>query len=320
MLNMHSTIPENMGVSSDSIYRFINRLTKDKLPMHSILLARHGQLIEQVYYEPYKSDALHRLYSVSKSFTSIGIGLLIEEGRLSLEDPIINYFPDKLPKKVHPWIEQMTIQDMLRMQTCHSKTTYKEDLKKDWVESFFTTRPDHQPGTIFRYDTSSSHTLCALVERMTGKPMLEFMRNKFLDEIGFSKEAYMLTDPFGISMGGSGLVATPMDLMKFAIIIMNVGKLGKKQLIPEWYIKEAISHQTVNKVEGAIVEETFGYGYQFWCIRHGGFACYGLGGQLAICLPKQDLICITTADTTKIKGGNQFIYDSLYEEILPCLL
>lgn len=319
MLSIPSTNPEDVGVSSDSIYRFINRLKENQLPMHSILLARHGQLIEEVYIEPYKADTLHRLYSVSKSFTSIAIGLLIEEGRLSLEDSIVTYFPDKLPKDVHPFIEQMTIRDMLRMQTCHSKTTYKEDLTKDWVESFFITKPDHQPGTIFRYDTSSSHTLCALVERMTGKPIMEYLRDKFLDDIGFSKEAYMLIDPFGISMGGSGLVATPTDFMKFAMIIMNGGKLDDRQLIPEWYIKEAISHQTDNKVEGVILEETFGYGYQFWCIRHGGFACYGLGGQLAICLPKQNLICITTADTTKIKGGNQFIYDSLYEEVLPYL-
>lgn len=320
MFEIPYTKPENVGVSSDSIQRFINRIKENQLSMHSILIARHGQLMKEVYYEPYKADTLHRLYSVSKSFTSIAIGLLIEDGYLSLEDSIANYFPDKLPKNEHPWIRKMTIKDMLCMQTCHSKTTYKQDLKRDWVESFFITKPDHEPGTIFRYDTSSSHTLCSLVERITKKPMLDYLRDKFLDEIGFSKEAYMLTDPFGISMGGSGLFGTPMDLMRFAMVIMNGGKIGDRQLIPEWYIKEATSYQTDNNIEGAILEATLGYGYQFWCIRHGGFACYGLGGQLAICLPKQNLICVTTADTTNIKGGNQYIYDSLYEEILPYLI
>lgn len=311
--------PEEVGVSSESMNRFFHRLRLHKLPMDSILLARHGKLIGEVYYKPYTPKTLHRMYSISKSFTSIGIGLLIEEGRIKLEDPIIRYFPDKLPKDLHPWIAAMTIEDMLKMQTCHLRTTYKEDLSKDWVESFFTTKPDHAPGTIFRYDTSSSHTLSALIERMTEKSMMDYLREKFLDEIGFSKEAYFLKDPFGISMGGSGLVATPMDILRFALIIMNYGKEGNRQLIPAWYIKEAVSHQTDNFVEGAIYEETLGYGYQFWCIRHGGFACYGLGGQLAICLPKQDFICITTGDTTSIKGGNQYIYDSLYEEILPSI-
>lgn len=311
---------EDVGVSPDSIKCFVKRLEDLKLPMHSILIARHRQLIYEAYYEPYKEDSLHRMYSISKSFISIAVGLLVDERRISLEDPIIKYFPEKLPGDLHPWIKEMTIKDMLCMKTCHYKTTYKEDLTRDWVESFFITKPHHEPGTIFRYDTSSSHTLCALVEKLTKKPILDYMREKFLEEIGFSKEAYMLKDPFGISMGGSGLVATPMDIMKFALLIMNDGRLGERQLVPAWYIKEATSHQTDNKVEGAIFEETLGYGYQFWCISHGGFACYGLGGQLAICLPKQDIICITTADTTCIKDGNQYIYDSLYEEILPFLI
>lgn len=319
MYTIPKSLSEDMGVPSNSICNFLKRLDHCKIPMHSVLLARHGKLITEAYYSPYDAKTLHRMFSVSKSFTSIAIGLLIAEGKLSLEDSIIQYFPDKLPLQVHPWIAQLTIREMLKMQTCHSNTTYKTHPDKDWVESFFITKPSHPPGTVFHYDSSSSHTLCALVERLTGKPMLDYLRDCYLDQVGFSKDAYMLKDPFGISMGASGLMATPMDLMIFALIIMNGGSLGERSYLPKEYLQEATSHQTDTLVKGPVLEECQGYGYQFWRIQNDGFSCYGMGGQLAVCLPRYDLICVTTADTQGIQGGNQLIYQSLYDELLPFL-
>lgn len=319
MFELPRAMCEDVGIPSTAVLNFMKRLEQYQIPMHSILLARHGKLVTEAYYAPYEADTLHRMFSISKSFTSIAIGLLAEEGQISLDDPIIKYFPDKLPEENHPWIAKMTIRDMLKMETCHTSTTYKLNMELDWVESFFVTEPTHEPGTVFSYDTSSSHTLSALVERLTGKPMLDYMREKFLDELSFSKEAYIVKDPFGVSMGGSGLMATPMDIMKFAMVVMNQGKHKGKQLLPEWYIKEATMHQTDTLMNGAILEESQGYGYMFWRTQQGGFACYGMGGQYAICLPEQDLICVTTADTQGIQGANQLIFNSLYEELLPSL-
>jgi CubicO group peptidase (beta-lactamase class C family) len=312
-------LPTDVGIPYRAIYHFIKKLEHHRIPMHSILLARHGKLVAEAYYSPYKADTLHRMFSVSKSFTSVAIGLMAEEGKLSLDDSIVIYFPEKVPKDVHPWIAQMTIRDMLKMETCRSITTYKLNPEKDWVESFFTTEPSHEPGTLFYYDTSASHTLCALVERLSGMPMLDYLRERYLDQVGFSKEAYMIKDPFQVSMGGSGLMSTPMDLMIFAMIIMNGGALNGEKYLPKSYVSAAISHQTDTLMNGPTLEEGQGYGYQFWRIQQDGFACYGMGGQLAICLPKQDLICVTTADTQGIQGGNQLIYNSLYDELLPYL-
>lgn len=162
--------------------------------MHSFLLMRHDTLIAEGYYAPYQKDTLHRMFSISKSFTSIAIGLLEAEGKLSLDDPIVSYFPDKIPANVHPWIAAMTIRDMLMMRTCHAATTYKVDMKSDWVESFFTVPPTHPAGKLFHYDTSSAHTLSALVERLSGMPMLDYLKEK-LSVLEFSDESYMLTDP-----------------------------------------------------------------------------------------------------------------------------
>lgn len=316
MLRIEYGTPEETGISSASICNFIKRLSKNEIPMHSLLLFHQDKLIAEGYYAPYTADTPHRMFSISKSFTAIAIGLLIDEGRLSLDDRIVTYFPDKVPDNVHPWIASMTIRDMLMMRTCHASTTYKLDMQSDWVESFFTTPPTHPAGKLFHYDTSSAHTLCALVERISGMPMLNYLKEK-LAPLGLSDASHMLKDPFGVSMGGSGLVAVPMDLLKFGYFISHNGNVCGQQLLSASYIEAATSHLTDTCLTASVRSEACGYGYQFWRNERGGYVCYGMGGQLIIFLPDYDLICITTADTQGISGGNQYIYDALYEEILP---
>ena len=316
MLTFEKATPEETGIPSDCIIRLIERLQKRQIPMHSLLLMHHDKLIFEGYYAPCRADSLHRMFSISKNFTSIAIGLLLDEGKIALDDPIIQYFPEKLPDEVHPWIAQMTIRDMLMMRTCHASTTYKVNMSSDWVESFFTVPPTHPSGTLFHYDTSSAHTLCALVEKLTGCDMLDYIKKK-LDILGFSENSYMIKDPFGVSMGGSGLVALPLDMMKFGYFIAHRGLVLGKQLISPSYIDMAVSPITATCMTAPIPGEAQGYGLQFWRNERNGFMCYGMGGQLIIFLPDYELICVTTADTQNIQGGNQQIYDALYEEILP---
>ena len=315
-----TTFPEATGISASCIMDALREIDTRGISMHSFLFCKDNCLVAEGYYAPVKKNDLHRMFSVTKSFTSIAIGLLQEEGRLSLDDSIVKFFPEYVPNasEAHPWLLATTIRDMLSMRSCHASTTYdKFSSKTDWVKSFFTVAPTHTPGTVFHYDTSSSHTLCALVEKLTGMKMLDYLRNKVLNEIGFSKEAYCLTDGFGVSMGGSGLMATSRDLMLFALLILNNGKLNGKQYISADYIKESTSFQTATCVTGPVPSESQGYGLQFWIGEHGSIVCYGMGGQLAILLPEYNTAIVTTADTQGYQGGNQVIYDAIFRHILP---
>lgn len=316
MLTFEKALPEETGIPTDCISRFIKRLDARRIPMHSLLIMHHDKLIFEGYYAPCRADTLHRMFSISKSFTSIAIGLLADEGKLSLDEPIIKYFPEKLPLQVHPWIASMTIRNMLMMRSCHASTTYKINMDTDWVESFFTTPPTHPAGTVFHYDTSSPHTLCALAEKLSGRDMLDYIKEK-LDILGLSESSYMLKDPFGVSMGGSGLVALPMDILKFGYFIAHKGFVCGRQLISPSYIETAVSNLSATQVTAPVPSEAQGYGLQFWRCEKNGYTCYGMGGQLIIFLPDYDLIVVTTADTQNTGGGNQQIYDALYEEILP---
>lgn len=301
-----------------AILDFIDRLEKTEVPMHAILLMQNGNLITEGYYAPYKKDMPHRMFSIVKSLNALCIGLLEEEGKLQLSDKIVDYFPDKLPENVHPFLAAMTIEDMLRMRSCHAQTTYKlSDM--EWVESFFKTPPTHKPGTVFHYDTSAAHVLCMLVERVSGKPMFTYFKEKIANEIGWSENTYLINNDFGDPQGGSGLMCTPKDLLLLGKLLIQKGNWNGKQLLPEKYLAKATANLTPNLVTGGVKSERMGYGYQIWCGEHGTFVLYGMGGQLCICFPQYNFICVTCADSQGMGGGNQFIYNALHETILPAL-
>lgn len=310
------TEPEAAGLSKESILEFVSRLSGAEIPLHSLIVIKDDKLVFEGYQKPYGPEVLHRMFSVTKSMVSLAIGLLEQEGRLSLDDHIVDYFPEKLPENVHPYMRALTIRNMLTMRAVHNKTTYKLDGCVDWVGSFFTTPPSHYPGTFYIYDTSSTHVLAALVEKLSGKELLAYLRESLLDDIGFSEKAYCLKDPMGVSMGGSGLMAAPMDLARLMYLIMKGGVYRGRRYLPEEYLNLALSRWSDNYMFGQTFEEMQGYGYQFWRTTHDGYACFGMGGQLGICLPEKNMLIVTTADTQGRQGGVQIIYDTLWNTIL----
>lgn len=316
--------PEAQGIPSEALIALAENLEAAGLPMHSLLIARHGYLTAQLYWKPYGKDTLHRMFSQTKSFTSLAVGLLEAEKKISLQDRICTYFPEYLPGNTDPWLAEMTIEHMLKMETCYDRTTYnKTSTTENWVRSFFQAMPTHRPGTIFQYDTSASHTLCALVEKLTGQKLLDFLKDRVLRQIGFSEESYVLPDPFGVSLGGTGLMAKPMDILRTGLMLLNHGihpddygnPLGR-QVYPRSYLDRALSFQTPTVMKSDVYT---GYGYQFWMLPEGGFSMFGMGGQNLYCLPRQDLVIVTTADTQGIPNGSEEIFSQIRGTLLPAL-
>lgn len=312
------TSPESVGLPSAAVASFLRKLAEEGLCMHSVLMIRHGQLAAEAYWKPFDEDTRHRMYSVSKSFVSIAIGILIGEGKLSLDDRVDRFFPDKIPPDCHPWILQTTIRDLLMMSAPHRVNTYS-DRDPDWADTFFQTEPNHQPGRIFSYNTAATVMLLIILRRITGVEFIDYLRPRLFELAGFSEDITCIETPCGHAWGGSGVLCTPRDLARLALICLNGGRFQGKQLVPEDYVKAATSRQIDNSVENGDAEMQFGYGYQFWRTRHQGFACVGMGGQLAICLPEQDFILVTTADVQAMSGGLSTIYRALWTEIFPHL-
>ncbi|MDE5893761.1 MAG: beta-lactamase family protein [Acetatifactor sp.] len=314
------TLPSTKGeISPETLLALLDRLQQTHIPLHSLHILWHGRTELEAYYAPCRKGQLHRMFSISKSLTALAVLKLYETGRIQLEASICRYFPEYVDENTHPWIRQTTIRDMLMMRSCHASTTYKFDMTKDWVESYFTTPPTHKPGTVFHYDTSASHTLCALVEKLTGQPMLDYLKDTMLREIGWSEESYMLVDPFGHSMGGSGLMATAEDLVLLGRLLMQGGIWKGRALLREDLLAEAMSWQSATAVTGPITGERQGYGYFFWRGEQDALVCYGMGGQLVLCYPAHELLVVTTADTQGMNGANQLIYDAVSQLLLPGL-
>lgn len=312
---------ESQGIPSMAVVNMLMALEDKGIPIHSFLLMRHTSLVAEVYYGPYTQTTPHRMFSVTKSFVSLAIGLLVADGRIRLDDKIARFFPEYTSASgPFPYMGELTIRQMLSMRTCFDETTYKAEGVTNWVGSFFTTRPDHRPGMNFHYDTSSTHVLGALVEKMTGQPLIEFLRGRFLNRLGAGKDAFVLTDPQGVSMGGSGLMMTPRSLLRVLWVVSHGGRdEDGVQLLPPDYLKAAVRKHADTFATGMTQEQMQGYGWQFWRFSHGAFGMYGMGGQLAVCWPDQDLLMVTTADTQARSGGTQLIFDAFYEYIWPKL-
>ena len=314
------TAPEAVGIPSGAVERFLDRLADKRLPLHSVLMLRRGRLAAEGYAPPFDRARQHRMYSTSKSFVSAAIGILIGEGKLKLSDRIAAFFPDKAPADLHPYVAEATVRDLLLMATPHryGHCTYS-DRSPDWADTYFQTPPTHRPGQIFSYDTTATVMLCILIRRVAGVEFTDYLRPRLFAPAGMSADIACIETPCGHEWGGSGVLCTPRDLALFALVCLNGGRLNGAQLIPEAYIRAATSRQIDNTLTATEPEHRYGYGYQFWRTRHNGFACRGMGSQLAVCLPDQDFILVTTGDTQAIPSACSLIYDALWVHILPHL-
>jgi CubicO group peptidase (beta-lactamase class C family) len=278
------------------------------IALHSLEIAIGGRTVVRTGIDPFGPDVPHRLYSVSKSFTGIAILLLAEEGRLDLTDSIAGHFPDMRP--VHPWLEATTLDDMLAMVGPFSRTTYVE-AEGGWLESYFRVPPTHRPGTLFTYDTSASYTLAALVERIAGMPMLEYLRPRLLEPLGIGADARFLTGPEGIAHGGSGLVMAPGDLIPIAQMINGGGCWNGQRILPERVVACLIERRSDPATQTWGAGLRAGYGRQVWLPSSGSWMMFGLGGQIVYGEPARELAVVVTADTTTLTGGDQRLLDLL---------
>ena len=313
---MEYTTPEKVGIKSSWIKEYIEVLENHGLCTHDIIIMRHGQIVFENYWAPFHKDYLHRMYSVTKSYVSLAIGCLEEEGKISLDDPIIKYFPKEMESQPDENMRNQTIRDMLMMSTAKQDKGWFMPRCEDRVARYFENDNNSKPsGTFWQYDSSGSFVMGALVERVTGKKLMEYLREKILDKIGFSKEAYMLKCPGGHSWGDSALICKATDLLKTGMFLMKKGNWNGEQLLNEKYVTDATSKQIDNNVSGVDGWRTQGYGYQIWRTFDNSFAFYGMGCQFMICIPDKDMVFVYNGDNQGIEAAQKMIFENFYNII-----
>jgi CubicO group peptidase (beta-lactamase class C family) len=304
-------------VAGGLVSALVRRAGALDIALHTVQVSLRGETVAHAVSEPLDLDTPQRMYSVSKTVTGLAIGLLADEALLGLDDPIAKHFPEMGP--VHPWLQATTIRHMLAMRGPHRSTTYKL-AAGGWLESYFRVAPTHPPGTVFTYDTSASYVLAALVERLAGTVLADYLRPRLLDPLGVSRGLRFLTGPEGISHGGSGLICTPRDLLRLAHLLLDGGMHDGVRLLPTDYLRAATSPQadTALQTWGAALRE--GYGYQLWLPRHGGWLMFGLGGQIVYGDPTRGLAIVVTADAQACASGDQRLLDDVLDKLVDPLV
>ena len=311
------SVPEREGIPSAAVEGYIRELTDTGFCFHSLLILRHGRLICETYWKPFDRHFMHRLYSVSKSFVAAAVGLLCSRGTLRLTDRVTDFFPE-YAAEASPQLKRTTIRDLLLMAAPYEDGSVYHPSMENWTKTFFTAPVSHDPGQVYSYCTEGTTALCAVIRRAAGMDLPDVLRPVF-DRIGFSPEAYCIEAPDGFAWGGSGMVATARDLALFAQLCCRYGNWNGEQLLPAGFLREATSPLIPNWTEGAAPDQCAGYGYQFWCTRHGGFAMRGMGGQFAICLPREDLVVVTTGYDELNVIGKEAPFTALWRHLYPAL-
>jgi CubicO group peptidase (beta-lactamase class C family) len=302
--------PESQGVSSQSIRQFLAAANASGISWHSMMLLRLGQVVAEGWWKPYESQFVHSLYSLSKSFTSTAIGLLVKEGKLDIHAKVISFFPDDLPADPGDKLRQMTVRHLLTMNTGHGEDTMpKMRASHDpWVRTYLAQPVEFPPGSHFLYNTGNTYMLGAIVYKLTGETLEKYLTPRLfqpLDITGYDWE----TSPQGLNTAGYGLRVRTEDIAKLGQLYLQKGTWKGAAILPSAWVEEATSFQTTSQVNNG--DWSQGYGYQFWRCTHGFYRGDGAFGQFCIVMPELDAVLAVTGQSPDMQKSMNIIWDHL---------
>ena len=287
--------------------------------IHSAMLLQHGKVIAECWIEPNAPDSAHVMHSVSKTFTSMAVGLAIDEGLIKLDDHLVDFFPDKLPGEVSDNLRAITVRDLLTM-SCGHHMEHTNEIRygdgEDWVAEFLSFPVEHEPGTYFCYNTIGTYMLSAIVSKVSGEKMVDYLQPRLWEPLGIEKP-FWKECPKGNNYGGWGLYLKTEDMAKLGQTLLDGGKWHGKQVIPANWVAEAAREQMDNRPEHYEPENDSnpdwhqGYCYQMWRCRHNAFRADGAYGQYIIVIPDKDAVMAITAEVSNMQTELALVWDIL---------
>jgi CubicO group peptidase (beta-lactamase class C family) len=313
--------PEAEGVSSLGLINFLEAVSKSNHELHSFMVLRHGKVIAEGWWNPYRADLKHTLYSASKSFTATAVGFAVAEKRLTVNDKVITFFPDELPDSVSSNLSELRIKDLLSMSVGHqTEPTWEIASNNDnWVKAFLKTPIVHPPGTKFLYNSVATYMLSAIVQKVTGEKIVDYLKPRLFDPLGINGMDWE-TDPQGINTGGWGLRLKTEDMAKFGQLFLQKGVWQGKQILPVSWVEEATTLKIEQEPDATQSRKDSsdwlqGYCYQMWRSRNNSYRADGAYGQFIIVLPDQDAVVVITSETPDMQSE----FNLVWKYILPSI-
>jgi CubicO group peptidase (beta-lactamase class C family) len=308
--------PSALGIDARGIARFLDALesTPDVEP-HSIVLLRHGQVAAEGWWAPYASVRMHLLYSLSKSFTAAAVGIAVREGLVDLDATALSYFPELDADVTDERSRRIRVRHLLAMASGHREETLDRARAADpenLVRGFLRTPPDEEPGTVFAYNQPCTYTLGAIVRRVSGGSLVDYLRPRLLDPLGIDDLAWRRDDT-GAELGFSGCYAPTSAIAALGQLYLQRGVWNGERILDDDWVAAATTTQVANPDEGN-PDWSQGYGFQFWMARH-GFRGDGAYGQFCVVLPELDVVLALTGQSLDM----QAVLDAAWQHLLPAV-
>ena len=298
--------PEAQGVSSAALLDLVNTLDREIEGLHSVMVVRRGHVIAEGWWAPYAAGHNHVLYSLSKSFTSTAVGLAVAEGRLSIDDEVLKFFPADAPAEPSAHLKAMRVRDLLTMATGHQD---EPPMSPDAMSarSFLAHPVPHLPGTHFKYNTAATFMQSAIVQQVTGQTVLDYLRPRLFEPLGITHPVWD-TNFQGVSLGGYGLRVRTEDIARFGQLYLQKGRWNGRQLLPAAWVEAASSRQVSNG-SNPNSDWNQGYGFQFWRSRHNAFRGDGAFGQYCVVMPDQEAVIAITSGVRDMQAVLNVVWD-----------
>ena len=319
MPSLPRSAPSAQGTDSRGVVAFLDAIDGVRgIEPHSLMLLRHGHVIAQGWWSPYTPEGVQLLYSLSKSFTSTAAGFAWAEGLLDLDAPVISHFPELDTEVQDARSRSILIRHIASMSAGHTSEQWDRALATDFAEpvrGFLLEPPDGVTGSTFAYSQSTTYTLGAVLQRVTGQTLIEYLRPRLFEPLGIDR-AFWTQHPAGRDLAFSGLHSTTEAVARLGQLYLQGGVWEGRRLLSAEWVEQATRPQVANGASDSALPSSSdwaqGYGFQFWMSRH-GYRGDGAFGQFCVVLPEQDVVLAMTSETNDM----QAVLDAAWTHLLP---
>ena len=294
--------PEKVGIPSSYLVELIDALEAEpRANLHSMVIVKDGHVILECGRMGYSPRLAHLSHSMSKTVTGMLIGMLFDDGKISLDDTLDVFFSEH---EMHPETAKISIEQLLIMSSgiAFSEVGAVTDMK--WTETFLASEPVFKAGEKFSYNSMNSYMLMAIAHKIIKKEyeksVEDFLRERLFEPLEIS-EYFWEKGPEGIEKGGWGLYLSAESWAKLGLMMLDGGEYAGHRILSEKYVTAASSTQNATPGETG----DFNYGYQMWVARSSyDFLFNGMLGQNVLVIPKNNIVVAINA------GNNELFQES----------
>ncbi|MBR5332379.1 MAG: serine hydrolase [Muribaculaceae bacterium] len=284
------TTPTSAGIEPKQFeLLYDSLLSSDITEIHHLMVVVDGKVAGEIHPAPFKASDRHTLYSVSKTFTAVAVGLAVDDGLLSVDDELVKFFP-----QYAQYIGGIKVKDVLTMRSGFKTNGGMRNSQTDWVDYYLSRPLVATPGTKYSYDSIETYLLSAIVQQVTGKDVLTLLNERVFFPMGIDDVEWERC-PKGIVTAGWGIYMTAEAQAMFGQLLLQKGNWKGQQLVSQEWVEEMMTVRVVRKASND-------YGYQIWlCEYPGAWRADGAYGQYIIIVPQKNMVVVLN-QCSKSKG------------------